>query len=34
MVTYDTPSTQIVVRIDIQELPFGDFCDAGTVAKA
>jgi hypothetical protein len=25
MVTYDTPSTQIVVRIDIQALPSGDF---------
>jgi hypothetical protein len=28
MVTHDTPSTQIVVRIDTQELPFSDFRDA------
>jgi hypothetical protein len=28
MVTHDTPSTQIVVRIETQELPFGDFRDA------
>jgi hypothetical protein len=28
MVTYDTPSTQIVVRIDTQQLPFSDFRDA------
>jgi hypothetical protein len=28
MVTHDTPSTQIIVRIDTQELPFSDFRDA------
>ena len=30
MVTHDTPSTQIVVRIDTQALPFSDFRDALT----
>ncbi|HEY2500805.1 MAG TPA: hypothetical protein VGI68_05130 [Mycobacterium sp.] len=30
MVTHDTPSTQILVRIDTQELPFSDFRDALT----
>jgi hypothetical protein len=34
MVTYDTPSTQIVVRIETQELPFGDFSDAVTQETA
>jgi hypothetical protein len=28
MVTHDTPSTQIIVRIDTQVLPFSDFRDA------
>jgi hypothetical protein len=28
MVAYSMPSTDIVLRIDTQELPFGDFGDA------
>jgi hypothetical protein len=28
MVAYNMPSTHIVLRIDTQELPFGDFGDA------